>query len=114
MTQSSPVRTTEAGDQPSLPCVVSPMPLPDTATDVVRPPKVALWRRLLVIATGPILLFGLWYLAGLVGALNPRLIPTPQATLDTTWRAITEGSMLHDMIATLWRVLISFAIASGI
>jgi NitT/TauT family transport system permease protein len=90
------------------------MPLPESAADAVRPPQVSLWRRFLVVATGPILLFGLWYLAGAFSILNTRLIPTPQATLETTWHALTEGSMLHDMTATLWRVLISFTIASAV
>lgn len=102
MTQSSPARKANADDLTSPPRAGSSMS------------SSSHWKRFVTVATGPVLLFGLWYLAGALGLLNTRLIPTPQATLETTWHALTEGTMLHDLTSTLWRVLISFAIASGI
>jgi len=114
MTQSSDARVKEVGGQTSPPRGTSPMPSPESSADVVTPPRVTVWRRFLTIATGPILLFGLWYFAGAFGLLNTRLIPTPQSTIETTWHALVAGSMLHDLASTLWRVLISFAIASAI
>lgn len=71
------------------------------------------WQRFLTVATGPVLLFGLWYAAGALDLLNTRLIPTPQATIETTWLALTNGTMLYDLIRTLARVLLSFAIAAA-
>jgi NitT/TauT family transport system permease protein len=60
-----------------------------------------------------VLLFGIWYAAGVVGLLNTRLIPTPEDTLQTTWIALTEGTMVYDLTRTLIRVLWSFTIAAA-
>lgn len=89
------------------------MPLPDSAGDSVKPLRSSRWRRLLSVATGPVLLFGLWYLAGLLGILNTRLIPAPADTIATTWLALTDGTMLYDLMRTLVRVLIAFALAAA-
>ncbi|HZQ15040.1 MAG TPA: ABC transporter permease [Pseudolabrys sp.] len=114
MTQSSPAQVNAAGEKtPPLPRAASQsassaMP-PDTR---LAPPRLSRWRRPLQIAVGPILLFGLWYAAGALGLLNTRLIPTPGATLETTWLALTEGTMLYDLMRTLGRVLWAFALAA--
>jgi NitT/TauT family transport system permease protein len=114
MTQSSPARVIEAGEQAPQ-RVVSPISPPDSPPDVLpQPSRSSTWRRLLQIATGPVLLFGLWYAAGALGLLNTRLIPPPDATLATTWTALTEGTMLYDLVQTLSRVLSAFAIAAAI
>jgi NitT/TauT family transport system permease protein len=111
MTQSSPARLTKPSDPASPPR--AGMSLPEGVSDIEKPPRTSPWRRLLAVATGPALLFGLWYLAGLLGILNTRLIPTPADTLATTWLALTEGTMLYDLMRTLTRVLISFALAAA-
>src|SRR5665213_137332 len=110
MTQSSPARLTEAGGQVAPP---DAMPLPESVADAERPPRPSPWRRFLVIVTGPALLFGLWYLAGILGVLSTRLIPPPTATIETTWIALTHGTMLYDLTRTLTRVLIAFALAAA-
>jgi ABC-type nitrate/sulfonate/bicarbonate transport system permease component len=71
-------------------------------------------RHVLQIALGPAILFGLWYAAGALGILNPRLIPPPGAVFATTWTAITQGTMINDVMQTLSRVVLSFLIAAGI
>jgi len=114
MTQSSFAKVTEPGknapenaDTPSV--------MPDTAPDTsMSSLRLAPWRRILQVITGPILLFGIWYLAGALGLLNTRLIPSPSDTIQTTWIALNDGSMLHDLVSTLRRVLISFAIGAAI
>jgi len=68
--------------------------------------------RFLQAASGPALLLGLWYLADLVGLLNTRLVPAPGPTLYTTWHALLQGTMGHDVMQTLLRVLYAFAIAA--
>jgi NitT/TauT family transport system permease protein len=57
---------------------------------------------------------GLWYVAGALGLLNPRLIPPPAAILTATWSALTQGTMIYDLTQTLYRVLWAFAIAAGL
>lgn len=112
MTQSSPARLTEAGEQASP----SPRPIamPDHQPESPAPaPRSSTGRRLVQIATGPVLLFGLWYVAGATGLLNPRLIPTPAATIETTWIALTQGTMLYDLVRTLERVVLAFALAAA-
>jgi NitT/TauT family transport system permease protein len=71
-------------------------------------------RRIAEAASGPLILVGLWYLADVLGILNTRLVPGPGATLTTTWHALTQGTMLHDLTQTLNRVLYAFVIAAGI
>jgi len=70
------------------------------------------FRKIFEIASGPAILFALWYLADVFGILNTRLIPSPGATLVETWHAMTEGAMLYDLAQTLNRVLSAFAIAA--
>jgi ABC-type nitrate/sulfonate/bicarbonate transport system permease component len=116
MTQSSPVRVANVGEQASQPQHVSSLiARPDTPPDNLQPrSSSSTWRRLAQVATGPILLFGVWYAAGALGLLNTRLIPPPDATIATTWTALTEGTMLYDLMQTLSRVLSAFAIAAAI
>ena len=71
-------------------------------------------RHVVQVAIGPVLLFGLWYAAGALGVLNPRLIPLPDAVFASTWTAITHGTMINDVLQTLSRVVLSFLIAAGI
>jgi ABC-type nitrate/sulfonate/bicarbonate transport system permease component len=116
MTQSPPTHAINTGEQaPQLARVGALMSPPDAPPDdLPQPPRSAIFHRFLQIASGPILLFGLWYLAGALGILNTRLIPPPGATLSTTWIALTEGTMLYDLMQTLNRVLSAFAIAAAI
>jgi NitT/TauT family transport system permease protein len=63
-------------------------------------------------ASGPAVLLGIWYLAEVTGMLNTRLVPAPGPTLATTWQALVHGTMGHDLLQTLNRVVYAFAIAA--
>ena len=77
-----------------------------------RSPRRSLGYRLLP-ATGPLLLIGVWWIAAATGFLNTRLVPAPGPTLVTTWTALLHGTMGHDLMQTLIRVLYAFALAAG-
>ena len=59
-------------------------------------------------------MLGVWWLAAETGILNTKLIPAPGPTIVTTWNALLHGTMAHDMLQTLIRVLYAFAFAAGI
>jgi len=114
MAQSSLTRAAKTDEQASQAAhVMSSMP-PDISSDALQPSRSMQLRRFAQIAIGPVLLLVVWYLAGVLGLLNTRLIPPPGATLAETWRALTEGTMLHDLMQTLNRVLAAFAIAAAL
>ena len=113
MARSSPANTVEPGeDVPGN--AAQPVAMPESAADRAPPSRESALRRVVQIVTGPVLLFVVWYAAGRFGLLNTRLIPSPNDTMATTWMALTDGTMLHDIISTLRRVLISFAIGAAI
>jgi len=68
----------------------------------------------LMPATGPLLLIAFWWIAAETGLLNTRLVPAPGPTLSTTWHALLHGTMGHDIVQTLIRVLYAFVFAAGI
>ena len=110
MTRPSPTQAIESGEQtPPVARVGPSISLREVLRRWYDRPG---FRRFLQVALGPVLLFGLWYAAGALGLLNVRLIPPPGATLATTWVALTEGTMLYDLMQTLNRVLLAFAIAA--
>lgn len=114
MTQSSPAKVIEPGeDVPANAALLTSMPEVAPDANAART-RTSISRRILQIVTGPVLLFGIWYIAGAIGVLNTRLIPTPNDTVMTTWFALIDGTMLHDLVSTLRRVLISFAIGSAV
>ena len=83
-----------------------------TGGSVRRRKRRALLDRLLPIV-GPLILIGLWWLTSATGILNAKLVPAPGPTLVTTWNALLHGTMLHDLVQTLIRVLYAFAFAAG-
>jgi sulfonate transport system permease protein len=110
MTRLPPTQTTGIGEQ-TPPVAREVEAAPDT--DIEQRQRPAL-RQVLQIALGPIILLVLWYAAGRLGILNPRLIPPPDAVFATTWTAIKQGTMINDLTQTLGRVVLSFLIAAGI
>jgi ABC-type nitrate/sulfonate/bicarbonate transport system permease component len=68
----------------------------------------------LMPATGPLLLVVFWWVAAETGLLNTRLVPAPGPTLATTWHALVDGTMGHDIFQTLIRVVYAFVFAAGI
>ena len=110
MTGLPPTQTTGSGEH--APPVARDSPATDQA--LAQSNRRPALRQALQVALGPVLLFGVWYAAGALGILNPRLIPLPDAVLATTWTAITQGTMINDITQTLVRVVMSFLIAAGI
>jgi NitT/TauT family transport system permease protein len=114
MVQLSVTRAAKDGQQASETArATSSIPL-DLPPDSLPPPRSSQLRRVAQVAIGPVVLFLLWYVAGELGLLNPRLIPPPGATLTETWKALTEGTMFYDLVQTLNRVLVAFAIAAAL
>ncbi|MFT0877669.1 MULTISPECIES: ABC transporter permease [Rhodopseudomonas] len=68
-------------------------------------------RRATELAVGPLLLFGVWWLAARGGWVNKDLLPSPVDTLRDTAAAIWSGSMTKDFWHTMVRVAYSIAIA---
>ena len=68
-------------------------------------------RRALEFATGPVLLFSIWWLAYRAGIVNGDLLPSPVATIHDTFGNILSGKMTRDFFRTLVRVLYSIFIA---
>nr|WP_205524184.1 ABC transporter permease subunit [Rhodopseudomonas sp. WA056] len=68
-------------------------------------------RRATELAIGPVLLFGVWWLAARGGWVNKDLLPSPVDTLRDTTVAIWSGSMTKDIWHTMVRVGYSIAIA---
>jgi ABC-type nitrate/sulfonate/bicarbonate transport system permease component len=110
MTGLPPTPTTEVGER-TPPVSREVMAAPAMDIELRQPPP---WRQVLQIALGPVILLALWYAAGKLGILNPRLIPPPDAVFAATWTAITQGTMINDLTQTLGRVILSFLIAAGI
>jgi NitT/TauT family transport system permease protein len=110
MTGLPPTRTTGFGEQ------APPVPRESPVSDPIalESNKSPALRQVLQIALGPLILVVIWYAAGALGILNPRLIPPPDAVFTTTWTAITQGTMINDLMETLGRVVLSFVIAAGI
>ena len=112
MTRLSPTQTTGSGEQ-APPIERESAPVSPTSA-VLRWFKSPALSRFLQIALGLALVLSLWYVAGALGILNTRLIPPPDATFATTWIALTQGTMVHDLMQTLGRVLWAFVIAAGL
>ena len=60
---------------------------------------------------GVFVLFGVWWLISVSGAVNPVLLPTPVATIGTLITGIFTGVMLPDLTATVLRTFSAFLIA---
>jgi ABC-type nitrate/sulfonate/bicarbonate transport system permease component len=110
MTELPPTQTAGFGEQAPPVARESMAADPSSAESSGRPAL----RQVLQIALGPAIMVGVWYAAGALGILNPRLIPPPGAVFTTTWTAITQGTMINDVTQTLGRVVLSFLIAAGI
>jgi ABC-type nitrate/sulfonate/bicarbonate transport system permease component len=89
-----------------------------TAGSAFKPVELlpALRRRHLRRATefilGPALLIALWWIAYAGALVDPKLLPSPFATIADTWANIASGAMTRDFVQTLLRVSYAFAIAT--
>ena len=60
---------------------------------------------------GVFVLFGVWWLISVSGAINPVLLPTPIATIGTLITGMFTGVMLPDLTATVLRTFSAFLMA---
>lgn len=68
--------------------------------------------RLVRLATGPFLLFALWWLAWSLQLVDKNLLPGPVETIADTARNIVAGDLLIDLWRTLVRVAYAFGFAA--
>lgn len=63
-----------------------------------------------LIGIGVLLL--LWWALAVSGFINPVLLPTPFATARALVAGFADGDLGQDMLVTLWRTVVAFALAS--
>lgn len=68
--------------------------------------------RLAVLATGPLLLIAVWWIAYAGELVDKNLLPSPFATLADTWTNIVAGDMPLDFWRTFVRVAYAFGVAA--
>jgi ABC-type nitrate/sulfonate/bicarbonate transport system permease component len=61
---------------------------------------------------GPVLLLLLWWLANNSNWVSDKLLPNPFSTFASLWVSLSDGSMIKDLGATLYRTLYAFALAA--
>jgi len=62
--------------------------------------------------TGVLLFFGLWWFIAVSGFVNPVLLPTPLATVQTLIEGLFGGSMFSDLATTVLRTFSAFFLAT--
>jgi len=65
------------------------------------------YRKLLSIVA----IIAIWELLCDIGYVNIRILPSPYVVLITLYHLIISGSILFDMLTSLWRVIVGFLIA---
>lgn len=85
---------------------IKPSSLPKSSFDFI-----SLIDRVLPFL-GVILLFGIWWLIAVSGAVNSVLLPTPLDTIKSLFSATFGGTMSKDSFATIYRTFQAFAMAA--
>ncbi len=57
---------------------------------------------------------GLWQLLSVFDAINPVLLPSPSRLVQAASELMGEGILLKHTVASLWRVLVGFLLASAV
>lgn len=97
------------------------LPAPPTARPVARrrrflevrrrvPRRQALVSGILVWAV----FFGVWLLATSAGWVNALLVPPPQDVATTLWELFVERGFASDVLISITRVLVAFALAAAV
>lgn len=76
-----------------------------------KKPIPAHWVIMLGIAAW-VIFFAVWGLAVPMGWVTPLLVPPPQKVLVALWVLLTERGFLNDIGISVYRVMLSFAVAS--
>ena len=58
--------------------------------------------------------FGVWILATSLGWVNELLVPSPQKVLAATYDLFVNRGFSSDVLVSVWRVFISFAMACSV
>lgn len=58
--------------------------------------------------------FGVWVLASALGLVNDLLVPAPQKVFATTWDLFANRGFASDVLISISRVLIAFAMACAV
>ena len=74
----------------------------------VRPPRSARWIALFS-ALSPIVLLLVWEALARAGLIDRHFFPAPSTVIVFMWSDIAGGQILIDIVATLRRVLVGFA-----
>lgn len=74
-------------------------------------PRTQALARLLPFV-GPAVLFVVWDLVVRLGFIKPILLPSPTDTLVTLVNGMANGSLLKDLLVTVWRTVQAFSIAA--
>jgi NitT/TauT family transport system permease protein len=71
------------------------------------------WTLTLGVAVW-VIFFGLWELAAARGWINTLFMPPPHRVLSTLYTMIAERGFLYDIGTSIYRILVSFALACAI
>jgi NitT/TauT family transport system permease protein len=92
-------------------------------TALARAPGPLAWQRIARRALLPVLLLALWQFASATGFFDPSFVPSPITVLESWWEwmfgprselAWYSGTWFEYVWLSAWRVLVGFAVASGI
>jgi NitT/TauT family transport system permease protein len=90
---------------------------------LARAPGPLAWQRIARRALLPVLLLALWQFASATGFFDPSFVPSPITVLESWWEwmfgprselAWYSGTWFEYVWLSAWRVLVGFAVASGI
>lgn len=75
--------------------------------------RSAFWRPFLPLV-GALCLLAVWQVCTTFKLIDPFLLPGPATMLESLFRNLTSGRLLHDFLATIERTLVSLLIALAI
>lgn len=70
------------------------------------------WRALALPVAGLLTAAAVWWLMHASGRFTPVLLPSPGTVLATGWDLTADGSLLQDIVASLLRVTVGYAIGA--
>lgn len=121
--QATPLHSSSAAARMNLPIVSG---LPDARTQAVsrlsmtrirRRDSSSLWHRhgyRVLSWAAPIALLVMWEIAARVGLIKPSLLPAPSSVFLTARTLVSSGELQSNLLASLHRALIGFAIGGSL
>lgn len=62
----------------------------------------------------PVSLLAVWQIAGMMGKLNPTLLPTPGLIIEEFVNLTLSGELIHHLGISTWRALLGFLLGGGL